>query len=506
MAIKISACVIVKNEEKNMPRWLKCMKKVADEIIVVDTGSTDNTVALAKDAGAKLFYFKWINDFAAAKNYAIEQATGDWIIFLDADETFTEEAQNVFRQELERFNRDKAVACLMCRMLDIDIDNDNRVFNTSILARVFRRSPYIRYKGPIHEQLENSQGNKKMVFAETLEAHHTGYSSSIIRSKTERNLPILLSELEKATTDKERQRLYPYLMDAYNILGDHDRVVLYGRKCISIGYKMIGEPGHFYEVMTMSMFNSGCPLDELLKTLDEAEGAFPDDPFFAFVRAMALEKTGDYVATEKAVLHGLELRKNVEEKLRQGIGVSDTSRGLLPYAYERLGNIYSLKGDKQQAADNYLLALKQHKYQAESLQGLCRILIGTDDIDLIELLNTIYDRSKDGKFIVKTLRGLVSAGVLSYYGKAVEGFEQGYVYMASGRYDSAGVKLGNKYQELIQDGILAANNMPAGYPQDNYMDVLVSDEYRALFGKNSKKAAALERLKDYRKRMGLDEG
>lgn len=503
MAIKISACVITKNEEKNMPRWLNCMKAVADEIIVVDTGSTDSTVQIAKEAGAKLYHFKWINDFAAAKNYAIEQATGDWIIFLDADEAFTEEAQKVFRQELERFNRDKSVACLMCRMLDIDIDNDNRVFNTSILARIFRRSPYIRYKGPIHEQLENNQGNKKMVFADKLEAYHTGYSSSIIRSKTERNLPILLSELEKATTDKERQRLYPYLMDAYNILGDHDKVLLYGRKCISIGYKMIGEPGHFYEVMTMSMFNSGCPLDELLKTLDEAEAAFPEEPFFPFVRAMVLEKTGDYVAAEKAVLHGLALRKNVEEKLMQGIGVSDTSRGLLPYAYERLGNIYSLKGDKQQAADNYLLALKQHKYQAESLQGLCRILIGTDDIDLIELLNTIYDRCKDGKFVVKTLRGLVSAGVLSYYGKAIEGFEQGYVYMANGRYDSAGVKLGNKYRELIQAGILSANNMDE-YPKDGYLNVLVSGKYLKRFGEHTKEAEALRRLKEYRARIGLD--
>ena len=294
MVIKISACVITKNEEKNISRWLQCMKNVADEIIVVDTGSTDNTVKLAKEAGAKLYFFEWINDFAAAKNYAIEQATGDWIIFLDADEYFTVAAQKVFRQEMERFNRDKSVACLMCRMMDIDMDNNDRVFNTSLLARVFRRSPYIRYKGAIHEQLENTQGNKKMVFAEKLEIYHTGYSSSIIRSKTERNLPIMLSELAKASTDEERQRLYPYLMDAYNILGDHEKVLLYARKCISIGLKMVGEPGRFYEVMAMSMYNAGRPLAELLEVLDEAEQAFPEEPFFPFVRGMALEKVEDY--------------------------------------------------------------------------------------------------------------------------------------------------------------------------------------------------------------------
>ena len=72
--MKISACVIVKNEEKHLPKWLDCVKRLATELVVVDTGSSDATVAIAKAAGAKVFHFPWIDDFAAAKNYAIEQA------------------------------------------------------------------------------------------------------------------------------------------------------------------------------------------------------------------------------------------------------------------------------------------------------------------------------------------------------------------------------------------------------------------------------------------------
>lgn len=503
MAIKISACVITKNEEKNMPSWLKCMKTVADEMIVVDTGSTDNTVKFAQAAGAKLYNFKWINDFAAAKNYAIERATGDWILFLDADERFADSAQTVLRQEVERFDRDKSVACLLCRLIDIDVDNDNRVFSTTLLPRIFRRSPHIRYAGAIHEQLENHQGNKRMVFAEKLEILHTGYSSSIIRSKSERNLPILLKELEEAATEKERLRLYPYLMDAYNILGQYEQTVFYAEKCISAGYQMIGGEGSFYETMIMAMYNSNRPAKEVLEVIDRAEKDFPLEPFFAFTRGMALDKQGDYIGAEKAVLHGLELRKAQDDKMRQGIGISDTSRGLLPYAYERLGKIYYLKGDLQKAADNYLMALQEHKYQKDSLQGLCRVLGTNEDSDLIELLNTLYERHKDGAFIVKTLKGYVSPGVMAYYGKEVQGYEASFAYMAAGRFDGAVVKLGERYKELIQLGVLSANNM-AEYPQDNYLKVLVSDEYLKRFERPTKEADAVRRLKEYRVRVGAD--
>lgn len=503
MAIKISACVIVKNEEKNMPRWLECMKNVADEMIVVDTGSTDNTVAIAKEAGANLYHFKWINDFAAAKNYAIEQATGDWILFLDADETFTPEAQKILRQEMERFNRDKSVACLLNRVIDIDVDNNNRIFNNSLIPRIFRRSPNIRYTGAVHEQVENRKGDKKAVFASNLEILHTGYSSSICRLKSERNLPILLQELEKADTTEKLKRVYPYLMDAYSVLEDHDKVLYYAQKCIDIDCRMVGKPAHFYEVMTLSMFNAGRPSEEVLAKLDEATEKFPDAPFFYFVRAMALEAIEDYTGSELAVLRGFELREIVERNIKHGMGNSDTSVVFVPYSYERLGNIYSLKGDKQRAADNYLKALQSHKYQTDSLRGLCHILAGTDDVELIGLLNSIYSR-EDGSFILNTLKGEASAGVLSYYGKNAQGVEQGYIYMANNRFDSGGVKFGERYRELIQAGLLASTNM-ANPPQDGYLTALVSDGYRALFDKNTKEAASLRRLKEYRIRVGLDD-
>ena len=78
--------MIVKNEEPNLAKCLMSVKPVVDEIIVVDTGSTDKTKAIASALGAKVFDFSWTNDFSKARNYSLSKASGDWILVLDADE------------------------------------------------------------------------------------------------------------------------------------------------------------------------------------------------------------------------------------------------------------------------------------------------------------------------------------------------------------------------------------------------------------------------------------
>ncbi len=85
----LSLCMIVKNEEKCLPRCLESLKPVVDEMIVVDTGSTDSTIEIAELFGARTFDFKWNDDFSAARNYSLEQASGDWILVMDADEVIS---------------------------------------------------------------------------------------------------------------------------------------------------------------------------------------------------------------------------------------------------------------------------------------------------------------------------------------------------------------------------------------------------------------------------------
>src|ERR1700730_10500875 len=87
---RLSVCMIVKDEEPNLARAIDSVREFAFEVIVVDTGSTDRSVDIARERGAKVAFFPWTGDFSDARNHAIGLASGDWILSLDADEAATE--------------------------------------------------------------------------------------------------------------------------------------------------------------------------------------------------------------------------------------------------------------------------------------------------------------------------------------------------------------------------------------------------------------------------------
>ena len=198
--VVLSLCLIARNEAKNLPRCLESVRGVVDEIVLVDTGSTDDTVAVAEGHGARVFHLPWADDFAAARNEAVRHARGRWILALDADEALTPEARRALRGLLadERF---------MAFLLNIrsplkDARGQAAVINA--WPRLFRNRPDIRYEGRVHEQISPSIARAGgMVAATDLVIDHLGYHQDFTDqgSKRDRNLELLRQQLAERPDD-----------------------------------------------------------------------------------------------------------------------------------------------------------------------------------------------------------------------------------------------------------------------------------------------------------------
>lgn len=151
--ITISLCMIVKNEEDVIARCLNSVEDIVDEIIIVDTGSTDNTKEIVKGFTNKIFDFKWIDDFSAARNYSYSKATMDFILWLDADDLVLEEDRVKLRQLKQDFN--PTVDIVMMKY-NVGFDTLGNVTFSYFRERLSRRSKNYSWYEPIHEYLEIS--------------------------------------------------------------------------------------------------------------------------------------------------------------------------------------------------------------------------------------------------------------------------------------------------------------------------------------------------------------
>lgn len=487
--MKISACVIVKNEEKNINKWLSCAEAIADEMIVVDTGSTDKTVEIVKNSKAKLYHFSWCDDFAAAKNYAIDKAKGDWIVFLDADEYFTEESQKNLRRVVNGYNKNKKIGGIMCRLTNIDTDNYDRIIDSMLQSRIFRNIPDIRYHGKVHENIRNRNKNREMVFSKDLEIYHTGYSSSIVCSKSERNISLLQEQWDQET---ERDELILLMMDAYNSLGKYDEAIKFGRMAIDKNLYGVGMTGHSYEIVISSMLSAKYPLGEIYNTILEAAERYPEEPTFPLEHGYLLWLNKDYVKAEKYLQQGLELRSKLEEAFAKGIGLTDSSRRLVHFAYEALGSMDFLKGNVQQAAEMYVKGISSYKYNVRLLQGLYKCIADGDDIDIIQMINSYYDREKDANFIIQSLSIIASPQVYLYFTKYNSKSHNTQSYLKIGRYDSAAVEAVHELQKCYNFSTAMAKILRL--ESDIAINVLLPQKYtNVLHGKinNTKESLAI---------------
>ncbi|MBC6169134.1 tetratricopeptide repeat-containing glycosyltransferase family 2 protein, partial [Listeria seeligeri] len=189
----ISICMIVKNEAHILRQSLASFRKFTEEIIIVDTGSTDETKKIAKEFTDFVYDFEWTGNFSDARNFAATKATGKWIMAIDADECLEEESYLKFKKQLKLQNE----SIYMAQIISFTGEK-GRVTTTNHMPRIYKNDGTICFRGVIHEQLEAVDKHSIEAGIADVKIYHYGYMSEIVekQGKSNRNLRLLEKEVK----------------------------------------------------------------------------------------------------------------------------------------------------------------------------------------------------------------------------------------------------------------------------------------------------------------------
>jgi glycosyltransferase involved in cell wall biosynthesis len=224
--MKLSACLMVKNEEHCLRRCLDSVKDVVDEIVIVDTGSTDSTVEIAKEYTDKIYFHEWENNFSKHRNQSISYATGDWILIIDADEElFVHPNSSV--EELKEILGDirSNYGCGVVKLLDIQ---NNSLIMSCNSARLFKKGN-IHYESIIHNE-PKYEGKSGLLF--DIYINHYGYDlpKDKMEAKFKRTTSLLFEKLKNEPNNRE---IIFYLTQYYAQYGLAEEAIKYGEQYLS---------------------------------------------------------------------------------------------------------------------------------------------------------------------------------------------------------------------------------------------------------------------------------
>jgi tetratricopeptide (TPR) repeat protein len=230
MGTRISLCMIVKNEAAALPRTLAAVRPWIDELVVVDTGSTDGTREIAREHGARVHEWAWRDDFAAARNESLRHATGDWILVLDADEVLAEGCGPVLRAACETAPPDVAgfEIKIVCPR-----EGDAGLVRLNWFPRLFRNVPGARFEGVIHEQVVGSLVGHGRIEKADVEVLHSGYTLSPeqMQAKALRNVALLERQLHD---EPDYAPGWFQIAETYVLLGRLDEAIEAYRRCLRV--------------------------------------------------------------------------------------------------------------------------------------------------------------------------------------------------------------------------------------------------------------------------------
>ena len=363
----LSVCMITKNEEKNIARCLKSIVDIADEIIVADTGSTDNTVEIALSYGAKVINHPWNYDFSDARNASLEDATKDWILFLDADEEMTSTECTKLKQLI---NMDYNYEGYYLRLVNII---DNLDIGDSVVLRMFKNDSRYRFRGKMHEQVVNSIQEihgLNCIGQTDIRILHYGYDPKIsdVDVKHKRNIDLLNSYDEK---DKDGYYYY-VLGNEYARVNNFEKAhEIYNKalKVTDLKYKYIYYP---YLILNISkIYSNDKKFGQQIKFIESIKHTTPQFKDLYFLETMSYIECCKYTKALQAL--------NTYLNCPQGYSYEYPNNN-----FENCYNIPELKRQLESAVINH---------DEEKLSGL--ILINKDNItkmdELIDTIKTINE-------------------------------------------------------------------------------------------------------------------
>lgn len=342
---RITLCMIAKDEADMLADCLESARGCVDEIILVDTGSSDATIAVAQRYGAKVFHHPWSNDFSEARNVSLQHASGDWILWLDADERLTPRTATIIR-EGARHPQFTAYYLEILNVLDKESPQDHFVHRA---VRFFRRMSYVQWEGRMHEQVLpviQAHGGKAANL-QNAQILHLGYEKSLMeqRGKSQRNVEILQRTLDESPQNAFQQF---NLANTFYNQGDYERALpLLAEACEQI------HPREDYAPLAWSQWITCLTMlqqfEEAQQVYQKAMARGVEHPLMLFAYAQTCLSLGNYPEAHRALQ---TLRKRA---VQLGLLSSDGKQLLASSGY---------------VGDPYVVTYKWHFAMARALIGL----------------------------------------------------------------------------------------------------------------------------------------
>lgn len=372
----LSVCMIIKNEEKVLERCLNSIKGIADEIIIVDTGSHDQSKEIALLYTDKLYEFEWVDDFSKARNYASSKASGQWILIMDADEYVDRDSFEEFKKNMSSNPPPNDINAVQI----INFLGENAK-STALNrhTRLYKNNGLIEYYRPIHEILRYKEGVNESGFGLVdLKIYHSGYMNETVeeKQKTERNLPILLGLEKKTGID------YFYIGNEYKKLGEMKKAIQY----YQAAYKNRESVGADYItkllVFLIDALYREKRHEDALEIIKGCEEAYPNIVDYKYYKGLIFYTQKEYSKAKSIFEYILANQSNLI------VDHSQEHKELSPLVH--LANIYELENELHKAVEYYARAasLSQHN---DALWEKLLYLLGKHST-LEELTQFINDR------------------------------------------------------------------------------------------------------------------